>query len=247
MNKNADYRRLIDYVSNYVSKLMKHENKDFSQMRFPVSNCTIYKISNEIYCVISTNSFIELLQNGILKSATEEFPEKFGTGNAYDVIDAIFLMTEEKMNGVYSCYKNRQKDFVEFLKNAHCYIFKQNLDMTLNINVLRIDLFRKINPNKSDCKKFDFTGGLFHSFKHFSINKVNLSVGIEKVELFHPLRIIDFAIKAFFCSSLDKLPKKKFSSIIDFDDYSNLKFIFYLENESNVFFIDTIYKINKNI
>jgi hypothetical protein len=232
----------LQSISLMQHELMQHENKNSTRTRFPISNFTLFPSSNGLeYYSISTNHFLAIIHDDLLTNAIKENSHKFGTKNAKDVISELLTSCENYLPVIYEIYKGRQEGYLNFLKDTHSYIIANDKG-ELNVEVLRIDLFRKVEVSKDKSTNFDFTGGLFHAFKHFSINGINLSTGNEKkVELYHPIRIIDFAIKAFFQSKRIK-HDKGFNSEVNFDTNYNLLFTFYYEKETKTYFITTIRK-----
>lgn len=110
--------------------------------------------------------------------------------------------------------------------------------------ILRLDLFRQIDKNGSG--KSEFTGGIFHALKHFSHNGQNLFTGKDLHDISHPEVIISLASKAFFVVVGEFENSSKYVSRISLDSDYNLKFVFYLEENTGVFFIITIYKQPKS-
>jgi hypothetical protein len=237
------YELIKDFISRKALLLMTHESKNSTHTGFPLCNYTHLNICERDFYCIASNTFIEIIDNDVLRYATSQYSEKFGTGNALDVVEAIYLSTEEKLPGIYKNYKNRLSDFLELISGAHCYIVEYT-NAVLGDKVLRLDLFRFLQKNNVNEDNQDFVGGLFHSFKHISLAGVNLSVGNEsKVEIYHPTRIINYAVKSFFFTKL--VPSKKdnkFTSLVYFDDRYDLLFVYHYEKTPDVYFVDTIRK-----
>ena len=241
-NKNG-YEQIKEFISNKALLLMDHESKNSTHTGFPLCNYTLLRIDGRDFYYVVTNTFKEIIDNNILLYATTQYPEYFGTGNALDVAKAIYLSTEKVLPGVYENYKNRLTDYLELLRSAHCYIVEYT-DTVLRDKILRLDLFRCLLKNKANENDCDFVGGLFHAFKHTSVAGVNLSIGRENnVEIYDPMRIINYTVKSFFCAKLDASKKEnKFTSLVYFDDRYDLLFVFYHEKETDVYFIDTAYR-----
>lgn len=91
----------------------------------------------------------------------------------------------------------------------------------------------------------EFTGGIFHTFKHFSIDNLNLSTGKEIHNIQYPEQILHLAVEAFFIAKGTHENPKKLVSRIDLDDKYCLKFVFYLEESTQIYFIKTIHKEQK--
>jgi hypothetical protein len=109
--------------------------------------------------------------------------------------------------------------------------------------ILRLDLFRKLDMSTNG--HIEFTGGLMHLLKHFSINGINLSTGKDKHDITSIEDVIVFIMKAFFLVEGKFETSKKLVSIIPLDEKYNLKFVFYLEVNTGVYFVQTIFKEKK--
>lgn len=246
MKALSEYEIIRDFVSNKALLLMLHESKDSSHVGFPVSNFTVFLVENRDFYCIGTNIFREFIENDVLLYAVRNYPEKFGTGNAIDVVEALYFSAKETMLGLYENYKGRLSDFESLIRTAHAYIVDYT-DSVLSEKILRLDLFRFLQKKSDSPDKLDFIGGLLHSFRHISVSGINLSSGNEKnVEIYHPIRIVDYIIKAFFFEDLEKGREENiFTSFIKFDDKYNLFFVFYHEYNSDVYFLKTIRKDKK--
>ncbi len=199
------YKIINNFIKEHSIRLMKNENKNSTPSGFPMSNYIDYNPhqSSPKYFVATTNIFKAIIfdENYLAKLASKK-PGYFETGNALDVLKGIILNDEN----FKIAYKNRVYDFSSLLSKAHGYVVKLD-DNKPHPDVLRLDLFRKLEKSKENSDKYDFIGGLFHSFKHFSINNVNLSTSKDKNELIHTMRIISFAIDAFFKAKRNKIEK----------------------------------------
>lgn len=241
-----EYKTINSFIEKRSIQLMKHEEKDYSPVGFPISNYMLFPINGKSYYRIATNTFISIIDDSI-KTAIEKYPELFGTGNSKDVIKAIYLATEETTPYFFQCYCNRIGEFEEFIKKAaHCYIIEYNKS-NFSTKILRIDLFRKMDINKNKSQSFEFTGGLFHCFKHFSISGVSLSTGKEKVEIFDPIRMINYIAIAFFENTEKNQTDKGFTTTVHFDEDYDLFLSFYEEKNTEVYFLNTAHKKKKNL
>lgn len=236
MNKEGpliytDYLAARNFVEAKSLGLMRHEKKDYAKTGFPIQNYRVHDILGRTFYSVRTNVFREIL-NDVLLEATGRYPERFGTGNAEDVIKAIYDI--EPMFTI--------DRFVDFLRTEQfCYIFEK-VSGDQNNDILRIDLFRKLDK-KGDV--FDFTGGIFHALKHFSYSGTNLSTGKDVNDITHPAHIITLAIKAFFLETREVISVKEFHSTISVSERYNLRFVFYFEENTAVYFVKTIFKESK--
>jgi len=242
MMTEEQHSLINDFLEKRSVYLMENEDKDSTQARFPISNFIDYNPhqSSPKFYVATTNIFKKIIfDENYLANIASVSPEYFGTGDARDVLHGIVQYDEN----FKFLYERRICHFASLLSKAHAYVIKIE-GYSIHPEVLRIDLFRELKKSKSDPKKYDFIGGLFHSFKHFSIDEMNLSTRNESAELYHTLRIISFAIDAFFKSER-KQTNKGFDSMVKFNDKYYLHFSFYENKQTKTFFIDTIIKKEK--
>ncbi|SFW88106.1 hypothetical protein [Chitinophaga sancti] len=224
-----EFRKTREFIEGKSLALMKHETKDAAKTGFPINNYSKYLINGRTFYCIKSNVFKAIIEDYYFQ-AHKKFPEKFETGNALDVIDAIYLM-EPTFD---------LERFIDFLKNEQFAYIIESKDGEIANKILRIDLFRQLDTNKEG--KMEFTGGIFHTFKHFSIDNLNLSTGKDIHNIQYPEQIIHLAAEAFFIAEGTHENPKKLVSKIDLDDKYRLKFVFYLEENTQVYFIKTIHK-----
>ena len=120
----------------------------------------------------------------------DKYPDKFGTGDANDVIDAVYAVSA-------FCGFGDKDRYVEFLTNHPCCYVVYRRDGVFEEDLLRIDILRQIKENKKDAGKFDFIGGLMHTLKHFSIDNKNLSTGTYIHNVFDIHHIVYLIAMAF--------------------------------------------------
>lgn len=155
---------------------------------------------------------------------------KRGTGDAEDVIDALYNTSGYK-------YWGTKQDYINFLTgHACCYVVYQ--DNGIFSDILRIDMFRSTMPNKEDPTKIDFVGGLLHTLKHFSIKDQNLSTGTYIYNIFDIRHIIYLIGMAF---RLKKGEGTKYKSLQQLTNAIMLA-SFYKEEVTGIFFLNSYYK-----
>ena len=120
-----EYDALKAYMEPKLLELWRHENEvrkeqgieelDSFQIGFSINEIYHYYAEGDHnFYIVFNVSCHRLLQEGIIE-ALEAFPEKFGTGNAMDVVDALYEGSVFKSLGG----KDR---FVKFLaENACCW------------------------------------------------------------------------------------------------------------------------------
>ncbi len=162
-----DFLAAKQFIKEKAMALMKHEKKNYAKVGFPAQNYTAYNIKGRTFYAVGTDIFRGII-NEVLLEAVEQFPLNFGTGNAISVIHALNKV--EPLCG-------RIKDAIRIFQNENfCYVV-ENDNENIPERILRLDLFRKLNPIKNKRRKYDFTGGLFHALKHFSFQGKPLSTG----------------------------------------------------------------------
>lgn len=235
-----DLIKNINKKFNEVSlALMADESKECCRATFSAANMQFMEVKGKTFCIAFTNEFNSLINEAAYLQSAVNYPRKFGTGDAMDVLDAL-----HKSNINFS---NQTRDrYIKYIKNEQfAYIVEIDNDLIGN-KILRLDLFRKIDRNKKDETKFDFTGGLFHMFKHYSVNDINISTGIS-TEANTPYLdyIINKIIVSFFFDDLIQASENIFDTLCRYDDNYNLKHSFYYNSNADVYFIRTSHKIKK--
>ena len=224
-----EYQKTRQFMEKKALALMDHEGKPIITAGLPIENYTKYNIHGRVFYSMESNLFKEIIRNKYYR-IHKEFPTKFGTGNASDIIELL-----------YDC-KNvfTFEEFVDVLRNEQfAYVFESNSG-EIQDRVLRIDLFRHLDKKQID--QTEFTGGIFHAYKHFSIDGRNLSTGKDLVNILHPKELIAFIIEAFFIETLIKIDETTFESTIPLNEKYQLQGIFYFEKKTNVYFLKTIRK-----
>jgi hypothetical protein len=96
-------------------------------------------------------------------------------------------------------------------------------------------------------RKNEFTGGIFHAFRHFSYKDIPLSTMRANYNLPHPHNILFHIIRAFFINGLTlEGPKSKglaYVSTIPYQKPYSLKFVFFQEPNTITYFLDTAHAV----
>lgn len=226
MNQN-EYQLVRQFIEEKSLHLMKHESKPFAKIGFSKENYTSITKGARTFYLVKTNAFTEVLEKNLLLAVTKH-PEKFGTGNAWNVIEAIYSV------GPMFDLDN----FSEYLRvEQFCYVIEKN-SSGFKDSILRIDLFRLFKNNKRE-----FVGGIFHACKHFSYNGINLGYGKDINDIKRIEEITEIVIKGYFDSA--SIPNEEFVAMVPLSNTHELKFAFYYENVTGVHFINTIHKQKK--
>lgn len=241
-----EYDDLMNYLQQIFQKIWEHENEernkvgktlDAFQFGFPISNCIHYKTENcdEDFYIIYNTGFLKMISHQIIL-AQQQYPEKFGTGNADDVIDALYSVSGYNAFGDKNAYLDYLIDY-----NC-CYVVYKNKG--LFGDVLKIDLLRRILPNKKVPSKSDFVGGLLHVLKHFSVEGKNLATGNDINNVFdvgHIIYLIAMAFRLKKQCDKDDLIYEAFQNL----DNGKMHVSFYKEKVANVYYLKTYFKDRK--
>ena len=216
--------------------LMEHENKPHAALAFPPQSYVEYKKNGRKFFYFGTNIFRGFFEDN-LPMATSMFPLNFGNGNAMSVIHAV-----NKTRPLFI----RTKEVIRILQNECFAVIHEDRISSQNESIIRLDLFRKLDKQKHHKRKYEFTGGILHALKHFSINGKPLSTGSETNDILYPLKIVEIIIDSFFIAqdSYYESPTK-FVCFYSLNADKDLKFVFYFEPVTEVYFLTTIHKQSK--
>lgn len=209
--------------------LMKSEGRSFAKSGFDISHYSEIGFAGRKFVIISTNIFYQIL-NSVLIEACEKYPEYFGKDDVNKVLEALYQI--ENVGTI--------DQFSDFLKTEQFAWILELVNGNVSSHVLRVELFRKVNKLKNDETKTEFTGGVFHSFKHFTYKGIPLSTKKENKEINHPKSIIEFLIQGFFFTELKLKVENKYESKLNLIDGRELCFSFYKENVTNIYFVNSI-------
>lgn len=227
--ESSDYKLASDFIEQISLSLMDIENKAYANTRFSIDNFKTLKANGRTFYVIYCNTFKQIVEHLLLRVCHEK-PQYFGTKNANDVLWAFF---EENPLGDFEWYK-------EFLRNEEfCYVI-ENVKGVIQDKILRIDLFRQLKIDKKN--NLEFIGGLLHCLKHFSFNDKPLSThkanhNINSIESL----LIQIALVFFNYEIKNCIGNDKYLLEIKHEEME-IRFIYYKEAKSNVYFINSIYR-----
>jgi hypothetical protein len=221
--------QIREFINRKSLLLMQHEKRTFAKTGFDFSHYKEKKFLERKFVIISTNVFHQIL-DGVLVEACKRYPQNFGEDDVNLVFEALYQI--EKFGSV--------EEFQEFLKLENFAWILELQNGKVYPKVLRIELFRKIDQLKDDNSKTEFTGGIFHSFKHFTYNGIPLSTKRENKQIDHPMSIIDIVLLGFFFSDLTPKPSDKFESNIELEDEKKMCFAFYHEPKTDIYFLNSV-------
>ena len=176
-------------------KLYKHETEkrdcNVFQTGFPLGLCyiqqtcngDIYVLRNSKFCNIIDDYYKKFLEKSINKSTPKS------------IYTSLYPFSEDSYKSLYNT-----DDYSYFTNEGCAYVIPVHSikDNDKPVKILRIDLFRMISKDGKD-----FTGGLFHVLRHFSINKENLSYKNDIFDIFDIHHIV-YLIASAFAGPLEK-------------------------------------------
>lgn len=143
----------------------------------------------------SSNLFHRLImEEDLSRRITRDYPRYFGTGDARDVLEALWKQDFSHTRIEYDRYCNilRHEQFA--------WVAEYDENGIVGDKILRLDLYRKLDRRKDGgC---DFSGGLLHVFKHFSCNNRPLSYLKSQNDVPNLSYIIRIIIEVFLCRNL---------------------------------------------
>ena len=240
MISEGKFRQISSILEKRTKIIWEHENKnrkekgenelEMYQYGFSIADCYSATVDGISLFFVFNYSFLDIISDKIL-SAIEKDPNSFGTGNAQDVINALY----ELSNMGYS-----QEDYISYLQDfACCYVLYED-KQRLSPNILRIDLLRYLKDNETTQKK-EFVGGLLHSLKHFSKDGINLSVGKDVNDVSNMEDILIYIGKAFIGCGQNN-PKVNLVEI-SIKGGKRMKFAFYYDTDKDTYYLNTAHRI----
>lgn len=230
---DSEFKEISDIFQKEMKAIALHEDKDSWYGGVHRNNCFVSKLDEGILLYqMFTPAFVPFISEVYL-NALINHQELFGTGNAKDIIHALYLESNAR--------NWDEARFIEYLsKEVFCLLICKNKDSFCK-DVLRIDLFRKLDKSKKTPGNYEFTGGLFHALKHFSIEKKSASIlPNQKVDLYDIEQLIWPIAHAFYRGIWSNGNRKNtYESSINYLGKSfNLDF--YKEESLNVSFINSV-------
>lgn len=234
-----EYDNLMSFMQPKLKALWEHENSERPEERqlhafqfgFSIMDIFHYRFDEDRgFYMVFNGAFLHLINEGILE-AVEKYPDLFGTGDARDVLQALYNVSAFESLGAIDEYEHFLID------HPCCYIVYHN-GANFEEDILRIDVFRLIQPSQVVEGVDDFIGGLMHTLKHFSIDDKFLSTSQYKHNVFDIHHIIYLIAMAF---RLRTGEGTKYKAIQDLSEERMLA-SFYREEETGIFFLNSYYK-----
>ena len=230
-----EYKEIKDIVNKEMTLLAKHENKNSYYGQIAINSCYSRMLSDNLQLFqLFSLGVIHVIEHDYMK-ALKDNPELFGTGNAKDVIHALFV--QAKKNG-WSC---DEESFADYLSNEKFCLLLCKKDGSFLDDILRIDLFRHIKESTKRPNCYDFVGGIFHALHHFSVGEQCASIfPNQNVQLYDVEQLIWPIAKAFYEG---KWRKGKHPNTYETDTLyldKNMIVEVYKEGDRNVSFVNSV-------
>ncbi len=214
---------------------MHHEKKDFCLAKVSLnswrrlsdtSNCNGYR-----FIIVPSPAFERFILHREYINVIDRFPEYFGTGNDWDVIRAIKEYDKHLLLREYS-----DSEFLDYIRGeTMAYVFKIEEDGTISDRILRLDLCRNINSDNI------FQGGIFHVFKHFTLEGYNtISSHHKEFEVESFPSIYHNIILNFFSDDFKQEKENCYEAKSILKDGHTLRGVYYKEKDIPVSFINSM-------
>ena len=230
------YKEVSAFLEKKCLKLWKHENtkngiyRNYAQTKFSINNIEARNLPD--------GSVIFIFENNVFRNYIRDYENAMYNSNysldrenADDILNAMYDVSFATSMGTTI------ERYIEHCKYETCSYIVRMDQKGFDDNILRLDLFRKIDPNEQKGIN-TFTGGLFHALNHFNLDKNRKGhrdyiYGIENIQV--------LCARTFFIKT--KSADKKNTIAND----KNIKFVFFTEQEdSNVSFLLSVYIDDKN-
>lgn len=233
--KRQNFDALQEALNEKGSLLLRHENKKSAICGLPPLNRSHESIKGKIIYTVTTDLFRDIIQGGILLDASYDYQENFGVKNPMKVIEALY----KTYNSGGTPSLDQAWEFMKKLSHENFCFAAEIKDGQIIGDILRIDLFR-------DIKISEFTGGLFHVFKHFcNLKGIPLSTHPKEYKIANPSFVRYKIIEAFFTQNLNPGKRKdNYETLVSIDKEKFLKIGFFKEAKcSDVYFVNTAHII----
>ncbi len=230
-----EHQALSQFIKMKSKALFDHDNANGHPRNVFIGQmargeCFKVDICGGINLYFAFSRLIRTIIEVTLPVAMEHIPEAFGKKDATAIIQAL--------KETYPYYQSYER-FVSFLARENCIYVAKNTNGVFADELLRLDLFRRIQKNPKD-DSVDFTGGLFHAMKHFDLDKrlfwsPNHQYSTDMYEL------IIYLSKGFFRNREIRKKNDRISyySSLDVEEGRRLVANYYKEQDSDVFFLNT--------
>lgn len=230
-----EYNELKPIVKKEMTGLARHENKVSYTAQIAINSCFVRNLSDntQLFQLFSLG-FIPVIEHDYL-NALKENASYFGTGNAKDVIHALYLQAQK------SRWPWDEERYTEYLSNEIFCLLLCKKDGAFLEDILRIDLFRYIKESQRRLGCYDFVGGIFHALHYFSVGEQCASIfPNQNVRLYDVEQLIWPIAKAYYEGSWreGRYPKTYEAETLYLDKLMALEI--YKEDNRHVSFVNSM-------
>lgn len=227
---------ILQLVKDIATVLMRHEGKNYCLAQVsPLLWCHFsYNVSHgnsANFIIVPSPAFNRFIINREYLKVVDKFPNNFGKNDDRLIVQAIKKYDVRLLLRNYS-----DEEYLEYIRNeTMAYIFKVEDDDSISKQILRLDLCRGINDSNQ------FQGGIFHVFKHFTVNGYSTISSSNQeflVESWH--EIFKYIIFNFFFGDIDSEKKNRYIAKYRLEDGHVLRGVYYKENDIPVSFINSL-------
>lgn len=230
-----EYEDIKDIVNREMTSLAKHEDKNSYYGQIAINSCYCRMLSPNVQLFqLFSLGFTHVIEHDYIK-ALKNNPEFFGTGNAKDVIHALFIQAQK--NG----WPWDEERYTESLSSEKFCLLLCKKNGSFLDDILRIDLFRHVKESKKRPGCYDFLGGIFHALHHFSVGEQCASIfPNQNVQLYDVEQLIWPIAKAFYEGTWrkGKYPNTYETDTLYLD--KNMILEVYKESDRNVCFVNSV-------
>ena len=240
-----EYNKLSSFLEMKTHEIWAHENEERLKKKEQELNGYEYGYSiADYYSVKKGDSTIYFAFNfSFLKLISVNIPQAIdrlnclvGTGNADDLLNALYQVSQTIF---------KKDEYIDYVRNLSCCYIIFEKQKSIQDSILRVDMFRQLDDNKNNPFVKDFTGGLLHALKHFSMNGNNLSTGKEVNGITDISQISDI-LPRIASAFVECINKNNSNVTIPYKDNNYLKCGFYHEVKTNVYYLNTCFITDKD-
>lgn len=217
--------------------LMCHEDKDFCLAQVSPQSWRLvsYKIEQDVeiyFVIVPSPAFCRFILNREYLKVVDLYPEYFGQNDDRLIVKALKEYDKHKLIREYT-----DEEFLEYiLGETMAYVFKVEKDNSISNRILRLDLCRGINGSNQ------FQGGIFHVFKHFTIEGYpTISSNRKEFQVETWSEIYKYIILNFFIGKTENDKRENYHISTSYlKDGHLLRGVYYKENDIPVSFISSM-------
>lgn len=199
--------------------------------------------------------YFDKMIDALYYDAINNHDEMFGTRNATDILKALYH--EDPYSDCIDGFGRKGLEsevygldaFAERLSQDNFCLYVKEINGKLSKEILRIDLFRHYKKESEHSTRYAFTGGLFHIFKHFSIEGKPMSILKENINIPTIHYLLKLAVLGFWkeerIPDLNHKQGNSYSIVKDTIINSSIMVNYYTDENSRISFVNSMRKANE--